>query len=72
MKITVLLYSLYYCSIIAGSLMSMHWIFFFLIMVYSFQDNVSHDSDLYNILSMVSLVGLVVCLSITFLLKIYF
>jgi SP family facilitated glucose transporter-like MFS transporter 8 len=41
-------------------------------MVYLFQDNVSHDSDLYNILSTVSLVGVVVSLSITFQLNICF
>jgi hypothetical protein len=47
-------------------------VFFFLVMVYLFQDNLSHDSDLYNILSMVSLVGVVVSQSITFHLNICF
>jgi len=41
-------------------------------MGYLFQDNISNDSDLYNILSMVSLVGVVVSLSITFYLNIGF
>jgi hypothetical protein len=41
-------------------------------MGYLFQDNISNDSDLYNILSMVSLVGVVVSLSITLYLNIGF
>jgi hypothetical protein len=40
-------------------------------MVYLFQDSMTHDYDMYYILSMVSLVALVVCQSITSHLKIY-
>jgi hypothetical protein len=46
--------------------------FSFLSWAVRFQDNISHDSDMHNILSMVSLVGVVVSLSVTFYLNILF